>query len=52
MENFRDYFEEGDVVAINNTKVFQLVYANKEKTGAKIEVSASSLIKKIGYGTF
>ena len=39
MENFGDYFDEGDVVAINNTKVFPArLYANKEKTGAKIEV--------------
>ena len=39
MQNFGDYFEEGDVVAINNTKVFPArLYANKEKTGAKIEV--------------
>ena len=39
MGNFGDYFEEGDVVAINNTKVFPArLYANKEKTGAKIEV--------------
>ena len=34
-----DYFEEGDVIAVNNTKVFPArLYANKEKTGAKIEV--------------
>jgi len=34
-----DYFDEGDVIAINNTKVFPArLYANKEKTGAKIEV--------------
>ena len=39
MESFGDYFDEGDVVAINNTKVFPArLYANKEKTGAKIEV--------------
>ena len=39
MENFGDFFDEGDVVAINNTKVFPArLYANKEKTGAKIEV--------------
>jgi S-adenosylmethionine:tRNA ribosyltransferase-isomerase len=34
-----EYFDEGDVFVINNTKVFPaLLYGNKEKTGAKIEV--------------
>lgn len=34
-----DYFEEGDVLVINDTKVFPArLYGNKEKTGAKIEV--------------
>ncbi len=34
-----DYFDEGDVIATNNTKVFPArLYANKEKTGAQIEV--------------
>jgi S-adenosylmethionine:tRNA ribosyltransferase-isomerase len=34
-----DYFNEGDVVVNNNTKVFPArLYGNKEKTGAKIEV--------------
>ncbi len=34
-----DYFEEGDVMVINDTKVFPArLYGNKEKTGAKIEV--------------
>jgi len=34
-----DYFNEGDVIATNNTKVFPArLYANKEKTGAQIEV--------------
>ena len=34
-----DYFNEGDVMATNNTKVFPArLYANKEKTGAQIEV--------------
>ena len=34
-----DYFGEGDVMIINNTKVFPArMYGNKEKTGAKIEV--------------
>jgi len=34
-----DYFEEGDVMIMNNTKVFPArLYGNKEKTGARIEV--------------
>lgn len=34
-----DYFEEDDVLVINDTKVFPArLYGNKEKTGAKIEV--------------
>jgi len=34
-----DYFEEGDVMVMNNTKVFPArLMGNKEKTGAKIEV--------------
>src|SRR5690554_4312995 len=34
-----DYFDEGDVMIRNNTKVFPArLYGNKEKTGAKIEV--------------
>ncbi|MDN4164877.1 tRNA preQ1(34) S-adenosylmethionine ribosyltransferase-isomerase QueA [Cytophagales bacterium LB-30] len=34
-----DYFDEGDVMVMNNTKVFPArLYGNKEKTGAKIEV--------------
>jgi len=34
-----DYFEEGDVMVFNNTKVFPArLYGNKEKTGARIEV--------------
>lgn len=33
------YFDEGDVMVLNNTKVFPArLFANKEKTGAKIEV--------------
>ncbi|GAB3934208.1 tRNA preQ1(34) S-adenosylmethionine ribosyltransferase-isomerase QueA [Larkinella terrae] len=33
------YFGDGDVMVINNTKVFPArLYGNKEKTGAKIEV--------------
>jgi len=34
-----EYFEEEDVLILNNTKVFPArLYGNKEKTGAKIEV--------------
>ncbi|CAM1342326.1 tRNA preQ1(34) S-adenosylmethionine ribosyltransferase-isomerase QueA [Tenacibaculum aestuarii] len=34
-----DYFDEGDVMMLNNTKVFPArMYGNKEKTGARIEV--------------
>ena len=34
-----EYFNEDDVMVINNTKVFPArLYGNKEKTGAKIEV--------------
>lgn len=34
-----DYFDEGDIMVINDTKVFPArLYGNKEKTGAKIEV--------------
>jgi len=34
-----NYFGEGDVLILNNTKVFPArLYGNKEKTGAKIEV--------------
>ena len=34
-----NYFEEGDVMMLNNTKVFPArMYGNKEKTGARIEV--------------
>lgn len=41
-KEFKDlinYFEEDDVLIMNNTKVFPArLYGNKEKTGAKIEV--------------
>ena len=40
--NFRDimdYFDDKDVMVVNNTKVFPArMYGRKEKTGAKIEV--------------
>ncbi len=41
-KNFKDvldYFDEGDSMILNNTKVFPArLYGNKEKTGARIEV--------------
>jgi S-adenosylmethionine:tRNA ribosyltransferase-isomerase len=41
-KHFKDivnYFEQGDVIVVNNTKVFPArLYGKKEKTGAKIEV--------------
>ena len=41
-KHFKDiinYFDEGDVLMLNNTKVFPArMYGNKEKTGARIEV--------------
>lgn len=34
-----DYFDDGDVMIMNNTRVFPArLYGNKEKTGARIEV--------------
>ena len=34
-----DFFNEGDVIVLNNTKVFPArLFGNKEKTGARIEV--------------
>ncbi len=34
-----EYFDEGDIMVVNNTRVFPArLYGNKEKTGAKIEV--------------
>ena len=34
-----EYFDDGDVMVVNDTKVFPArMYGNKEKTGAKIEV--------------
>src|SRR5690606_21071357 len=34
-----EYFDDGDVMIMNNTRVFPArMYGNKEKTGAKIEV--------------
>lgn len=38
-KDFIEYFDEGDVIVGNNTKVFPArLYGNKEKTGAQIEV--------------
>ena len=39
VSDLNDFFEEGDVIILNNTKVFPArLHANKEKTGATIEV--------------
>ncbi len=38
-KDITEYFTEGDVMIMNNTRVFPArMYGNKEKTGAKIEV--------------
>ena len=38
-ESIIDYFDEDDVLVVNDTKVFPArMYGNKEKTGARIEV--------------
>lgn len=38
-KDVQEYFEDGDVMVINDTQVFPArMYGNKEKTGAKIEV--------------
>ncbi|WP_185860478.1 tRNA preQ1(34) S-adenosylmethionine ribosyltransferase-isomerase QueA [Blattabacterium cuenoti] len=38
-KNLHEYFEEGDTLILNNTKVFPArLFGNKEKTEAKIEV--------------
>ena len=38
-KDITEYFDEGDVMILNNTKVFPArLYGNKEKTGARIEV--------------
>lgn len=38
-KNLIEYFDEGDVMILNDTKVFPArLYGNKEKTGARIEV--------------
>ncbi|HOE04276.1 MAG TPA: tRNA preQ1(34) S-adenosylmethionine ribosyltransferase-isomerase QueA [Bacteroidales bacterium] len=38
-KDIKDYFDDGDVMVFNNTKVFPArLYGNKEKTGARIEV--------------
>lgn len=39
VSDLKDFFVEGDVIVLNNTKVFPArLHANKEKTGAMIEV--------------
>jgi S-adenosylmethionine:tRNA ribosyltransferase-isomerase len=43
------YFDEGDVMIVNNTKVFPArLYGRKEKTGAKIEVF---LLRELNHET-
>jgi S-adenosylmethionine:tRNA ribosyltransferase-isomerase len=38
-KDIMDYFDDGDVMVVNNTRVFPArLYGTKEKTGAKIEV--------------
>lgn len=38
-KDVQDYFDDGDVMVVNNTQVFPArLYGNKEKTGATIEV--------------
>ena len=38
-KDITEYFDEGDVMVLNNTKVFPArLFGNKEKTGARIEV--------------
>jgi len=38
-KDLTDYFDEGDLMVLNNTKVFPArIFSKKEKTGAKIEV--------------
>ena len=38
-KNITDYFNKGDVLVVNNTKVFPArLYANKDKSTAKVEV--------------
>jgi S-adenosylmethionine:tRNA ribosyltransferase-isomerase len=45
-----DYFDDGDVMIMNDTKVFPArLYGNKEKTGAKIEVF---LLRELNKETF
>ena len=46
--DLESYFEEGDVVVLNNTKVFPArLHANKEKTGAIIEVFLLRELNKV-----
>ena len=41
-----EYFDENDVIILNNTKVFPArLYGNKEKTGARIEVGTAIWIE-------
>ena len=49
-----NFFDEGDVMVLNNTKVFPArLFGNKEKTGARIEVFLLRELKKNkGLGCF
>jgi S-adenosylmethionine:tRNA-ribosyltransferase-isomerase (queuine synthetase) len=49
-----EYFDDGDVLILNNTKVFPArLYGNKEKTGARIEVFCFvSSTPSNAFGTF
>src|SRR4051812_1823815 len=43
-----DYFNKGDVFAVNNTKVFPArMYGRKEKTGATVEVFLQRELNKV-----
>lgn len=45
-KNVIDYFDEGDVLTFNDTKVFPArLYGNKEKTGAEIEIFPAARIE-------
>ena len=48
--NVLDYFSEGDVFVINNTRVFPArLHGEKEKTGAKIEVFLLRELNPVSY---
>ena len=49
-----EYFDEGDLMVLNNTKVFPArMYGEKEKTGARIEVFLlRELMQKADFGMY